>query len=529
MHLEYPEYKKTYTGLLLLWTMILSSWGNQTLIAAKIATEVSQTKQEVTSQSPRTLNLTTTQQQWLDRELQKCHSHKKQLKKLLAHINNTESFIRLAAYQRLCQLLKDHPKLANKKALQYIKKIVHKMGVRENTKEAILLVNALVNTNPKLVSPIARLVAHLTKVSQQPTTDEEVHIGFKTLTLLIPTMVKASPSCVPYLIKQIHQRTRAASSNYATSSSDITILGLNVIELLLQTDIVRNNAQDFDQVLEIVLDGASLHNIEQNTYPFKNPKIQAYAQTLLKIIIQQYPDKVQNKCDTFTKQAKEEIPDTVALVYLTALTTVDYQHTTPLLTLFKSILEATNTRVQILTDREYNEQQRHRTSTGLIGLITDVLVDASLKSTEKKLIKGIVVYRDDRDVRVPLLRLLREISAYNKSYLTEELTIIRKVLDKDEKSDVVHAEALDMFSHIVNQDDSYRREAASMVSQHTQVKSIYVREAAFRLLQAILRADEQYATDTKVLGSLRKFKQDKSPKIRQKAEELFSKYLPKTL
>ena len=530
MPLEYSKCKKTCTRLLLLWALGLSNWGNPTLTTAETATEASHTlpkpQQEFTPNASNTLDLTAAQQQWLEGELQKSNSQKKQFKKMLAHINAPESFIRLAAYQRLCQLLKDHPKLANKKALQYIKKIVKKIGVRDNTQEALLLLNTLVNTNPKLALPTAKIVVHLTKASQQPTTDGAVDVSQKALSSLIPAVVQASPNCIPYLIKQIHQHTRVATGHHITSSSGITVSALNVAEQLLSIDTVYNNSQYFNQVLEIVLDGASLHNVVWGSYSFKNPKIQVHAQTLLKEIIQQYPTEVQSKLDTLTKQARRETSDAVALTYLTAFAAVDHQHIAPLLVLFNDILKATNTRIQTLVDTQYREKMasnmHENAIKGPINLVSSTLVNATFKGTEKKLIEDNVRWRDDRDMRVPLLRLLLEITTYNKSYLTEALTIIRKTLDEDDKSDVVRTEALDMLAHIVRQDNAHRQEAMSVVSRHTQVQSAGVRQAALRLLEAILKAGKQHTSDATALDSLNKFRQDKNPEIRQKAEELFS-------
>ncbi len=224
----------------------------------------------------------------------------------------------------------------------------------------------------------------------------------------------------------------------------------------------------------------------------------------------------------------------MALVYLTALTTVDYQHTAPLLTLFKNILEATNTRVQILTDREYSEKQRAEiagnASKGLTGLISGVLVDTIFESKQKKLIKNVVICRDDRDVRVPLLRLFQEITAYNKSCLPEVHATIQKILlDKNEKSDIARAEALETLAHIVSQDASYRSEAMLMVDRHTKEQSTYIRKSTFRLLQTILKAGGQYATDAKVLDTLNKFAKDRDTQIQKEAGELLSTYTSKIL
>lgn len=530
MYISFSRCRKTFIALLLLWATGLLGWGNPILAVAETTVQVprpiSQTEQENTLEKSNRLNLTTAQQQWLDKELQKCNSHKKQFSKILPHINHRDSFIRLAAYKGLCRLLIDHTELANKKAMQHVKSVLKKIGAQAEAQEALHLLDALVNANPKLALSAAKMVAHLTKASQQPKTDEEACINQKVLRLLIPTIIKNSSDGVPYLINKIHKHTRMADGNYITSSSGITISGLNVAEQLLQIDVVHNNPQYLNQVLEIILDGASLHDLVWGTSPFKNPTVQAHAQTLLRKVVQQYPAVVKGKCETLTKQAREDVPDVVALVYLTAFATVDYQCTVPLLVLFNDILEATNTRIQILTDKQCSEEKMHGASKGLTGLVSGALTNKAFESAEKKLIRENIELQDDSVVRVPLLRLLREITTYNKSYLPEGFTIIRKMLDKNEKSNIIRVEALDTLTHIVTWDSSYRSEATLIVSHCTEEKSTHVRKSAFQLLQVIIKSDEKYATDATALNSLNKFKQDRDTQIRKRAKELFSEYIP---
>ena len=503
--------------LFLLWATGFWGWSNQILAA------------EGTAEVPNTSELTATQQQWLESELQKHKSCKKQFKKLLVHINHPESSIRLAAYQGLCQLLRDHEKLANKGVLQHIKKIFTKKGIREETQEALYLLNALVNANPKLALPTALIVVQLTKSAQQSVTERDV--SQKALALLIPTIVNTSPDCAFYFIKRIHERTRAAEGSFVASTSGVTIPGLNVAASLLQMDIVRDNPQYFNQALEVVLDGASLRNIVRDHTPTKDPNKQPHAQTLLKKMIQQYPTAMADMCRRLTKKAENEVPDVVALAYLTACAAVDHQRTAPLFVLFDDILEATNARVAALENQLYSKNRaaskNKNVGGGLTGWVTGAIVNLATKGIDKKIARKEAIQQDNKYVRVPLLRLLREITAWDKSRLPETFTIFQRVLGKEEKSNWVRTEALDTLTHMVSQghSSSYQLQVIRMMSSHAQAKSADVRKAALQLLNTILKTNRQHTTDAMVLDSLNKFRQDKNVRIRKKAEELFSEYV----
>jgi len=532
--MTYRYYTRRNAAILLwLWAMAFWGWGNQ-IMAAEATAEAAhtplQTHQGAIAEASSNPNLTATQQEWLDRVLQKNKSYKKQFKNLLGHINHPDASIRLAAYQGLCQCLKNHSKLANKKTLQHVKKIFRKEGIRKETQEALYLLNALVDTNPKLALPTTLIVVQLTKPSQQFVTKEDV--SRKAFASLIPTIVNASPDCASYFIKQIHKRTRAAEDNSIVSTSGVTVPGLDVAASLLQMDIVRDDPQYFDQVLEVVLDGASLHDIVKGNPPFKASYIQTPAQTLLKSMMQQYPTAVTTKCTKLTKKAGKEVPDMVALAYLTACAAVDHQHTAPLFLLFDDILEATNARVATLAHqlyREEREKSRHENiGGGLTGWVAGKVAHSVTKGTDKKLASNEAAQQDNREVKVPLLRLLREITTWNGACLPKAFTILQRVLSREEKSTWIRTEALATLAHTVSQGqggDSSQLQVIRIMRSHTQDPSSEVRKEALQLLHAILKADKQQATDATVLDSLNKFRKDKNVRIRKEAEELFGEYV----
>jgi hypothetical protein len=82
---------------------------------------------------------------------------------MLAHINHPEAFIRLAAYQMAQQLLEQHPKLSNKKAIDSLKKVLRKVSTYEEAKEVLQLLDALVKEEPSLTSTVSKTVVDLTK------------------------------------------------------------------------------------------------------------------------------------------------------------------------------------------------------------------------------------------------------------------------------------------------------------------------------------------------------------------------------
>ncbi|MHA7877667.1 MAG: hypothetical protein ACX93T_01935 [Bacteroidota bacterium] len=501
--------------------------GHQTLIASekdiKIAYTLPQARQDAKTFG--TTDLTAAQQQWLDRKFQTSTSYKKRFNKILIYINHSAPFVRSAAYQALRELLIDHTELASTTALQYVKKVLRTMGIREHTKETLCLLNTLINVNPELALPSVPILIHLTKSSREPATDDVANMRKRMLKTLTSTIVTASSDCVPYLIKYMHKRTRFTKGSDVASVSSITIPELNVAEQLLQTDIVCKNTQYFDQVLETVLDGASLHDLVWGKPPFKNPTIHAYAQDLLKNTIQQCPNATNSKYHVLSAQASKEIPDMAALVYMTAFATADHKRTASLLLLLNAIERATDTRVQILANSLHNEARMNRnTAQGLTGWVSDVLVDTTTQSVKRKLVRK----QDAGGVVVPLLRLLREITTYDPSSLPEAFTIIQRMLCKEKGLDIVRVEALDTLTHIVNRDASYSLKAIQMLTLYTNNASSHVREATFRLLHAILKADVQHAIDATVLDSLKKFKQDTHKQIRQKAEELLSEFISTT-
>src|SRR3569623_625386 len=370
MHSSYHKHKKTYTALLLLWVTGLLGLGNQKLAAKEDVPQVyynqRQSYQGLTLTTP---PLTIAQQEWLDRTLKKESTYKKQFKKMLVHINDPENFVRLAAYQKLCQLLMDHPELANKQALKHTRKILRKVGIQKESREAVQLLGALINTNLKLASPIVKILVKLTKAPNKPASNTADYEGLKTLTQAV---VESSPGYVPYLLKSIHQRTRV-NRNSITSSSCTTIPGLYVIEQLLHTDILNKDLKYFDQVLEVVLDGASLHDLSFGKPPYKNEEMQMLAQRLLTSMVKQSPTMVKAKYEELATRVQNEVPDMKAMAHLVAFAAVDHQHTEQLFVLFTDILEATDTRLQGLANKLYSDQQRASTNSNIGKGITDSL------------------------------------------------------------------------------------------------------------------------------------------------------------
>lgn len=90
-----------------------------------------------TPTSRNTQPLTIAQQQWLEQTLEKDKSAKKQFKKMLAHIDHPEAPIRVAAYQMAQKLPEQYPKLSNEKAIDFLKKVFHKVSTYEEATEVL--------------------------------------------------------------------------------------------------------------------------------------------------------------------------------------------------------------------------------------------------------------------------------------------------------------------------------------------------------------------------------------------------------
>lgn len=240
MHQLNHKYSRTCATLCLLWAVGPVAFGEQAPQTINDTVNAHDTQPKPDNPpAPTSRNaqlLTIAQQQWLEQTLKKDKSAKKQFKKILAHINHPEAFIRVAAYQRAQQLLEQHPKLANKKAIDLLKNVLRKVGTYEEAKEALQLLGALVKEKPSLTLTVSKIVVGLTKIRTIKLAHSDM--GREIRMSLMQTLTQQSSAYEDYSLTNLHKQARDPHKHGVTQLSGITTATLIVATQLLHKEIV---------------------------------------------------------------------------------------------------------------------------------------------------------------------------------------------------------------------------------------------------------------------------------------------------
>jgi hypothetical protein len=482
-----------------------------------------------TPTSRNTQPLTIAQQQWLKQTLKKDKSAKKQFKKMLAHINHPEASIRAAAYQMAQQLLERHPKLSDKKAINFLKKVLRKVSTYEEVKEVLQLLDALVKENPSLTLTVSKTVIDLTKNRTIKLAHSDM--GREIIMPLTQTLIAQSSACAGYLLTNLHKQARDPHKHDVIQASGITTATLIVATQLLHTEeIVAQNPKYVDMVLDIALDGASLQALVFDTPAAKDKMMRSEAQTLLRAMMQKYPSVTNKKYNALTTLVTSEDSNMLAIAHLLPFAAVDQQYLKEPFSLLTSILEFTDARVQNQAELIYYRDHNNSTtiSGGLTGLLAGTIVDAATQKTTRRLCMERAKNNDDNTIGIPALRLIREMILLDPAMLPAALTIFQKHLGNEEESASLQEEVLNVLTCMVTENDTDTLKVIDMATPHAQNRSADVRKATLNLLETILSTEEQSAQNTKVLDSLHLLSQDKHVKIRKHAQALYKKYIPAT-
>ena len=532
MHQLNQKYSRTCATLCLLWALGPVAFGEQapqTINDTVDAYDTQPKPDNPPTPTPRnTQPLTIAQQQWLKQTLKKDKSAKKQFKKMLAHINHPETFMRVAAYQRAQQLLEQHPKLANKKAINLLKKVLRKVGTYEEAKEALQLLDALVKEKPGLALTVSKIVVGLTKNRTIKLAHSDM--GREIIVPLMQTLMQRSSACADYLLTNLHKQARDPHGHSVIQASGITTAILIVTTQLLHTEIVAQNPKYVDMVLDIVLDGASLQALVFDTPAAEDKMVRSEAQTLLREMIQNYPSVASKKYDALITLVKSTDPNMLAIAHLLPFAAIDHQYLKEPFSLLTSIIEFTDARVRNQAELIYHRDHKNSTGVagGLTGLLASAIVDVATHKTTKKLSMERAKINDDITTGIPALRLIREIVILDPTSLPAALTIFQKHLGNKKESASLQEEALNGLAYMVAENNADTSKVIDMATPHAQNKSVDVKKATLNLLETILSTQEQHAQNTKVLDSLHILSQDNHVKIRKHAQALYEKYISAT-
>jgi len=532
MHQFNHKYSRTCATLCLLWAVGPVAFGEQApqTINDTVNAHDTQPKPDnpPTPTSRNAQPLTIAQHQWLEQTLKKDKSAKKQFKKMLAHINHPEAFIRVAAYQMAQQLLEQHPKLANKKAIDLLKKVLRKVGTYEEAKEALQLLDALVKEKPSLTLTVSKIVVGLTKNRTVKLAHSDM--GQEIIMPLMQTLTQQSSACVDYLLTNLHKQARDPHKHGVIQSSGLTTATLIVATQLLHTEIVAQNPQYVELVFNIALDGASLHALVFDTPAAEDKMMRSEAQTLLREMVQKYPSVANKKHDVLIALVKSTDPNMLAIAHLLPFAAIDHQYLKEPFSLLTSIIEFTDARVRNQAELIYHRDHKNSTGVagGLTGLLAGAIVNVATQEVTRKQCMKQAKYNDDNTIGIPALRLIKEIVTLDPTSLPAALPIFQKHLGNKKESASLQKEVLDLLAYMVTENDADTLRVIDMATPHAQNESSDARKATLNLLDTMLTTQEQCAQNEKILNSLHILSQDKHAKIREHAQALYEKYIPVT-
>ncbi len=246
------KYSRTYATLYLLWAMIPVAFGEQASPTTQCTVNAHDTQLQSANPSTPTLQntqpFTIAQQKWLSKTLKEKDSDKKRFKTLLANINHQEAYVREAAFQTLDQLLAHNPKLATKKGVTSVRKVLHKANTGEEAKEALQLLCVLVKLKHSLASAAAKVIMDLTVNGKDMLAKKD--IGLDMLAPLTQTVIDNSPKYLEYLLHSIHKHIGSVNANH------VTVQTLLVTNIIFSTDTVKKKSVYLNKTLDIVLDAA---------------------------------------------------------------------------------------------------------------------------------------------------------------------------------------------------------------------------------------------------------------------------------